>query len=119
MKPDSKNIDLSYLKDASGGNTKFIKEMVEIFLKQTPLYIIELKKYNNDKNWEEFRKIMHKLKPTITMMGIREGDNYVKEIDYKVKNNVETDGVSSLLDKMEVLFNKTYVELNEEIEGLK
>src|SRR5436190_21936160 len=101
MESRSKNVDLSYLIDASGGNNQFIKEMIEIFLKQTPLYIKELKKLCKEKNWVEFRKIMHKIKPTITMMGIREGDDYVKEVDYRIKNKIEIEKIPIYVEKME------------------
>jgi PAS domain S-box-containing protein len=111
-------IDLSYLKDASGGNHAFMKDMIDIFLKQTPGYLAQLNDYCKDANWVEFRKVMHKLKPTITMMGIKEGDALVKEIEPKVKKSEELDTVPNLLSNLIRVCETAYDELQKEVLNL-
>lgn len=108
-------IDLSYLKDASGGNHAFMKDMIEIFLKQTPNYLTQLDEYCQAADWVEFRKVMHKLKPTITMMGIKEGDALVKEIEPKVKHSEELDKIPGLLSNLIRVCETSYNELQKEV----
>lgn len=118
MAADSLLTDLNYLKDASAGNKVFIKEMIEIFLRQTPAYLSELKKSGEEQRWEEFRKVLHKLKPTITMMGIRKGDTLVKEIEYVVKHCPEADKINAMVGELEKICNASYLELKEDLVSL-
>jgi HPt (histidine-containing phosphotransfer) domain-containing protein len=108
-------IDLTYIKDAASGNTIFIKEMIVIFLKQTPTYLSLLKEYREEGNWDEFKKILHKLKPTITMMGIKKGEAFVKEIELLVKGHIDLYKIESLLIKLENICIESYKELNNEL----
>ena len=114
----SKITDLTYLTEASAGNKLFLKEMIEIFLKQTPLLIAGLFTTSQKKDWPEFRKIMHKIKPSITMMGIHELEPDIIKIDNAVKKGIEVEQLPMLLQKFEDVCNRSYSELNSELKSL-
>ncbi|HXA02420.1 MAG TPA: Hpt domain-containing protein [Cytophagaceae bacterium] len=114
----SRVTDLTYLKEASANNMRFLREMIEIFLKQTPGLIASLHTASRDKNWIEFRRIMHKLKPSITMMGIHELETDILKIDNAVKNGIEIELLPLLLQKFEEVCNSSYEELRNELKLL-
>lgn len=115
MSKSSSIINLSYLKDASANNHTFIKEMIEIFLKQTPVYLSQLRECIGENKKDDFRKIIHKLKPTVTMMGIEQGDLLIKEIEATVKNTGNLDRIESAYGNLEAICEASYSELKEEL----
>jgi PAS domain S-box-containing protein len=117
MEP-TKIIDLTYLKEASGNNKKFLKEMIGIFLAQTPGLIANLHETSKAEDWVEFRKIMHKVKPTITMMGIHELEPEVVNIDNAVKKGIEIEKLPVMLERFENLCNQAYLELKSALKSL-
>jgi PAS domain S-box-containing protein len=116
--PKTKIIDLSYLHEASAGNKAFITEMISIFLEQTPGFINHLIETSKEKNWLEFRKTLHKIKPTIIMMGIHSLEGDVPKIENSVKKGVDLDLVPALVDKMETICKKAYEELKTELKKI-
>ncbi|MBX9850341.1 MAG: PAS domain S-box protein [Cytophagaceae bacterium] len=119
MSSKVKKINLDYLKDASADNKAFIEEMIAIFLKQTPAYLKDLEGLLVKQNWTDFRKVMHKLKPTVSMMGIKEGEAYVKEIESIVKGNPQTEELIKLLNNLANVCNEAFIELQEELNLLQ
>lgn len=108
-------IDLSYLKEASAGNVAFIKEMIQLFLRQTPDYLSALKTDHEQSNWENFRKTMHKLKPTVTMMGIKKGEELIKNMEVRVKAQTELELVKPELLQLDEICMKSFEELKDQM----
>lgn len=63
-------IDLSYLERVSDGNKAFIRELMQTFLESMPKSINEIHALARDGDWPQLAKAVHKIKPSITMMGI-------------------------------------------------
>lgn len=117
MRDKSKTIDLTYLEDASAGNKAFIKEMMGIFLRQTPLFLSLLKENLENENEIEFKAVLHKFKPTVTMMGISKGADIIKEIEVKVKEN-EFDNIGNLLLELDSTCQNAFVDIREELRSM-
>lgn len=83
-------VDLSYLKEFSGGDIAFVKEMISLFLIDIPNQIVLLKKYFNNQDWIKLSKLAHRMKPNFQMLGMDDQ----REIAFKV----ETMGKSSDLE---------------------
>jgi CheY-like chemotaxis protein/two-component sensor histidine kinase len=64
------NIDLAYLQKMSNNNQKFIDEMLAAFLKSIPKSIDEIKSHTEAKEWILLARSVHKLKPSLTLMGL-------------------------------------------------
>ncbi len=63
-------IDLTYLKKVSGNNKAFIGEIVDSFVASTPLAIKEIRTHLENGNWLKMEKEVHKIKPTLSMIGL-------------------------------------------------
>ncbi len=115
---NQKHTDLTYLINASDNNAGFIKQMIDIFLKQTPDFLQELRAFHDKQDWENFRKVMHKMKPTIKMMGINELNKNVEFIESSVKQQQNLSEVSAHLTTIDTICKASFKELQLELEKL-
>ncbi len=63
-------VDLSYLKNVSNNDPEFIREMIVTFLDSMPKTIAEIRNFTSAKDWVNLGKAIHKIKPSLTMMGM-------------------------------------------------
>ena len=86
------NLDLSYLQDVANGSNEFMIEMIQLFLDQTPGYFEQLDQLIKDLNWPLVAEISHKIKPTLTFMGIESARANMAEIEQNARNleNLDT-----------------------------
>jgi CheY-like chemotaxis protein len=66
----SKWTNLSYLRKLSKGNGGMVKEMIEIYLHETPELLHKIKTSLDERNWEELKLASHSLIPSFAMMGM-------------------------------------------------
>jgi CheY-like chemotaxis protein len=62
--------DLDYLRNVSGNNTEFIQEMIQTFTDTMPVSIERLEDAIANHNWEELSRVIHQIKPSLTLLGI-------------------------------------------------
>lgn len=62
-------VDLEYLREISGNDADFIKEMLDMFLVQTPELMTELSEAISGGNFADIKAAAHKVKPTFAMVG--------------------------------------------------
>jgi HPt (histidine-containing phosphotransfer) domain-containing protein len=79
-------VDLSYLKKVSNNNGQFIKEIVASFLESMPHTIEEIEEQLAQKNWEQLARVVHKIKPTITLIGIHHLKDKIVQLEQESKN---------------------------------
>jgi HPt (histidine-containing phosphotransfer) domain-containing protein len=86
------NLDLSYLQDVANGSNEFMIEMIQLFLDKTPGYFEQLDQLIKDLNWPLVAEISHKIKPTLTFMGIESARANMAEIEQNARNleNLDT-----------------------------
>jgi CheY-like chemotaxis protein len=64
------NIDLSYLRKVSGGNQEFVHDMLNTFIDTIPRTIADIRGSLSLKDWDELARAVHKIKPSLTMVGL-------------------------------------------------
>lgn len=69
-KDQSSRVDLSYLKKVSNNNQQFVAEMIETFKVSIPKSIEEIKTNLKKKDWESLARSIHRIKPSLSMMGL-------------------------------------------------
>ncbi len=79
-------VDLSYLRTISKDNPEFINEMVSAFLETIPKNVEELNHLTNKRDWAGLAKAVHKIKPSLTMMGLP----LAKELALEIEDNTTT-----------------------------
>ncbi len=91
-------IDLKYLKELSAGNKAFEKEMIELFLDQTPNQIEQFDDSITKKDFEAIAKNAHKLKSSFKVFGAFETADILKKI--------ETLALEKDIDEVSILHQK-------------
>ncbi|WKN29933.1 Hpt domain-containing protein [Porifericola rhodea] len=80
-------VDLSYMKEISDGDSDFIEAMVSSFVSEMPEMLYLLNIYLKSKDWEGMSKLAHKIKPSIQFMGLNKSYEIIKSIEQNGKNN--------------------------------
>lgn len=106
-------IDLSYLREVASDNTEFMIEMIDIFLAQTPGYIDQLTEAIDQKNWSKISDLSHKIKPTMSFMGVESAKDTLGEIELKSRNQVDYEWIAEEYNKLKDVFKIMLVKLEE------
>ena len=73
--------DLNYLKTMSGGDSKFIREMIDLFREQIDEYKSIMPELLEKKDYDGLSKIAHKAKSSVAVMGMTEVADLLKELE--------------------------------------
>jgi PAS domain S-box-containing protein len=102
--PGEKMIDLSYLRKVSNNDAEFVREMITALLKSLPESIEEIRVYTKEKNWNSLARTLHKIKPSLSMMGIPSLKNKAVELEElcRTKKEIKTlpDSITSFVNQM-------------------
>lgn len=82
-----KLINLKYLKDFAEGDDTFIKDMVCIFLKNTPETMEIILKSNKKDEIKTLKEEIHKLKSSISLLGIVKASESIAIIENEIETN--------------------------------
>jgi HPt (histidine-containing phosphotransfer) domain-containing protein len=106
-------LDLSYLKSVASGSKEFMIDIIELFLNQIPDYFEQLDQYIKEENWHFVGELAHKIKPSLTFMGVNSAMENMAEIENNARNlqNLETipTAFKPLKDMSALLFVKLAV----------
>ena len=115
-----KYINLSYLNNRTKSNPKLIKEMITIYLEQTPTLINLMKTSFVAQDWKSLSSAAHKMIPSFSIMGI---SNEFEEIARKVQDFANTpllsEDISEMIIQLETVCLQACEELKEELKNLE
>ena len=117
--PPAALFNLQGLRKIFSKNEHKIKEMIELFLEQTPVQWKELLSQYNAANFKKVGEIAHKIKPTIDLLEITSLTEVIRDIELQAKNNNEEGTLDDSLEIFESIIDDVYEQLNEEIISLK
>lgn len=92
--------DLSNLKTMSHGDDEFVNKMIDLFLEQAELSIIQISEANLKEDYEAISKIAHKLKSSAGNMGINSVKNDIRELERICVEKNELERVSDLIQRV-------------------
>lgn len=96
VKPVDAPIDLAYLKKVSNNNQEFIQEIVNTFLGTIPTTISDINLLVQEKNWVQLGKVIHKIKPTVTLMGIHHIKDKIQQLEHETKDGYNEELMTNL-----------------------
>jgi HPt (histidine-containing phosphotransfer) domain-containing protein len=76
-----KTLDLTYLSELAEGNQEFIKEVLEIFIKEVPEDLEALQQAIKEAEYRQIKDISHKLKSSIILTGLGSLRPYLQEME--------------------------------------
>ncbi len=112
-------INLSYLKRIAEGNEEFVIEMIEMFLNKTPLALEQMNECFHKQNWEELKKIIHRIKPSFAYVGMQDIQNTLCKIESWSEESEDKKIVGELLSQVESGSGVAFDQLRKELVSLK
>lgn len=82
-----KQYDLTYLKNMSGNNQEFIKEMLQTFVQSIPNSLKDMDEALSTGDLTKLARISHQIKPSMTLLGIDHLKEAAIRIEERAKNN--------------------------------
>jgi HPt (histidine-containing phosphotransfer) domain-containing protein len=98
-------MNLKYLEEVSAGDPNFKKELIEIFLRQVPEFVSNMKKFYAEKDWPNLAKEAHTAKSSALIFGMEETGRALKDIQLLAEDKKT--------EELPVLIDKSIVELEE------
>ena len=95
---EQKLIDLSYLEQVCCGNKALVAKVIDLFIEQTPQQMEQLRKHSVSGDWHEFFNVAHKVKSSLSMLGVRSLESSIRELEEYSKNKVKLHVIPNLLD---------------------
>jgi hypothetical protein len=111
--------NLDYLKNISPESNELTINILNLFLKHTPVSVLAIKNAISTSDWENIQKFTHKIKPSLTIIGLNSEiiGEFLKIKEFaKEKKNL--DQIITLFIYFETEIEKAYVELEQELAKL-
>ena len=108
-------IDPAHLDSVTGGDEKFKKELIDVFIQQLPTLLVGLEKALQDKDYKQLSAIAHKTKSSVALMGIESLRANMAELEIKAKDGDDIE----LYKKIVTNFLTVSTDVLTEIETLK
>lgn len=113
-------IDLTYLKNRTKSNPVLMKEMISLYLAQTPLLLKSIRTGLQNGDWEMLHAAAHKMIPSFAIMGVSsEFEAMAKRLQDIAAIQLKPEEVSSLVSQLEEACDQVFLELRKEYELIK
>jgi hypothetical protein len=111
MESGYKYVDISFIQNLTSGDIVVIKEIISLFRMEVPLYIADLKKSYDEKQWDNLAAVAHKAKSSFALMGIQEVVADLKSLEIQAKDKQITDIFPAIISNVETIYNLAIKEL--------
>ncbi len=107
--------DLTYLSERTKSNPRLMREMIMLYLEQTPPLINAMKESLQTKDWDSLHTAVHKMIPSFYIMGIsKDYETMGKKIQEYARSETHQDELDELVNQLEVVCSQACRELQEE-----
>ena len=106
-------LDLSYLRDMSGDSADFMIEMLDAFQKQTPIYMADLEKAVDARDWKATSECAHKMKPTFYYVGREDVRDHMQEIERNARELKDIENIPAAFEEAKAFVEILYRQLDE------
>ena len=112
-------IDLSYLREMSGGNQSLILEMINIFKNQVKEFTEGFEAHYERKEFEQLGKLAHKAKSSVSIMGLHELASDLKSLELSATAGKNQEKYQQIINKFKFDTNQAVNELEEVTKNLE
>jgi CheY-like chemotaxis protein len=111
-----KCINLSYLNTRTKSNPKLIKEMIMIYLDQTPSLVKSMKMSFHTQDWKTLSSAVHKMAPSFSIMGMNiEFEEMARKVQEFANSQLLSEGIADMILQLETICGQACDELEEEL----
>ncbi len=110
---------LDKLQSIGRGNLEFVRNMVELFVLNTPETLEEMEDAVGNKDWKTLAKLAHLIKPSVHNMGIASIRNDIYELEYVKTDAPDIDKISDHFSKVKSTIDEVVRQLIALLEDMK
>lgn len=101
---NSSGLDLDNLYELTGGDENLLKEIMELFLDQTPGLMSKVLTHFHSKEYDQVKEFSHTLKPTFTYVGMEKATELAEQIELMAgENNPDAEKLEELINELNVI----------------
>ncbi len=93
----SPSVDLTYLKEMTGGDQDFMESIITTFVNDTPNTLDQLQKSCAQSDWLGVGQAAHQLKPSLQFIGLKQTLEKVKTIERNCKESSDLSIIPALV----------------------
>lgn len=93
---EKKFYNLEQLEAIASGNEDFVIKMVNMFLEMTPALLERIAAGIQIQDWTEVKSAVHKMKPSVDMMGVTDLYQVIRDIENNAKTNTNLEQIPEL-----------------------
>lgn len=109
---DSNLINLNSLYEMSGNSPETVKTIINMFLSQAPGRVQELLKHLEKQDWENIKKLAHKMKSSYAILGMTRLKEYMQTMEDDCMNNtIDISKFEAIMTSVQSLNEKLMKEL--------
>jgi len=106
-------LDLSYLREMSGDSSDFMIEMLDAFLKQTPIYLADLERAILAEDWKATAECAHKIKPTFYYIGREDVKEHMQTMERNARELRNIEHIPADFNEVKIFVEILYRQLLE------
>ncbi len=120
-KPESEGIflDKDRLLELYGDDKEYAADIFQTFIEDVLPDFDEMPTLIDDKNWDELRKLAHKLKPTLGMVGLTTLEQTLIGMEAQIKEKPEYESIKSVWSAFQIKLNESVPILKAALEKLQ
>lgn len=110
--------NLATLEQRAAGDVGFLKEILESYIQEMPLYLAEMELFLDSKNWEEVSKQAHKMKSPIALMGAEKLRKIYADIELEALKDKDKSNLTREIHSAQKMCLQTIDELKNALKKL-
>lgn len=99
------HLNLENLRLLSRDSDTFIREILKVYLENTPIDLGRMANAVSEENWKVVQYYAHKLKSSAFTIGFLAGHDVFQQIEHRIRNNEIDGSIQVLYDKAKELSN--------------
>jgi len=81
-------VSFTEIEKITGGNPQVMKELLGIFVKQNGANVQDIEKLFAAQNWNDLKKMAHKLKSSLALVGLPQHRALAEELEHTAGNEI-------------------------------
>ncbi|MCK5400147.1 MAG: Hpt domain-containing protein [Flavobacteriaceae bacterium] len=118
QKLEYRYINLQKIEEDTFGDRTILKMIIELFIEGIDEFVGVLNKEMKNKNWQVLFQATHKIKPNLSMFGIKKLEPAIHQLENNFRNEQDLDNVEILVNSSISIFKQVKVELQTELKSM-
>ena len=89
-------------------------EIIDTFIEETPEALNKMQIFLKDEDWKSLKAIAHKMKPSVTYIGVKGMDKVIALIEEFAENEINLDKIPELVGHLQTTCDEAIKELKVE-----